>query len=132
MTILEEILTVAQCFSDRGWTEGERSVMTTLCQAALDRWESRLREGLSPQDCRGPFVTACAWSALGAMQGGWEAGAPASFTAGDLTVRLGGGTDAAARSLEAQAAALLDAADRAAAGFTVPAKGLCLLEVKYK
>lgn len=31
----------------------------------------------------------------------------------------------------AQAAALLDAADRAAAGFTVPAKGLCLMSVRY-
>ncbi|MBO4419747.1 MAG: tRNA pseudouridine(38-40) synthase TruA [Oscillospiraceae bacterium] len=31
----------------------------------------------------------------------------------------------------AEAAALLDAGDRAAAGFTVPAKGLCLMEVRY-
>ena len=31
----------------------------------------------------------------------------------------------------AQAAALLEAGDRAAAGFTVPAKGLCLMEVRY-
>ena len=31
----------------------------------------------------------------------------------------------------AQAAALLDAGDRAAAGFTVPAKGLCLMRVRY-
>ncbi len=31
-----------------------------------------------------------------------------------------------------EAAALLDAGERAAAGFTVPAKGLCLMEVRYK
>lgn len=31
----------------------------------------------------------------------------------------------------AEAAALLEAGDRAAAGFTVPAKGLCLMEVRY-
>ncbi len=31
----------------------------------------------------------------------------------------------------AEAAALLDAGDRAAAGFTVPAKGLCLIKVRY-
>ncbi len=31
----------------------------------------------------------------------------------------------------AQAAALLEAGDRAAAGFTVPAKGLCLMSVQY-
>ena len=32
----------------------------------------------------------------------------------------------------AEAAALLETGDRAAAGFTVPAKGLCLMEVRYE
>ena len=111
MSMTEEILAVARCFSDRDWTEAEETVMTTLCQAAMDRWAEKLREELEPADCRGPFVTACAWSALAAMQSSREAGGGfpvASFTAGDLTVRRSGGRNAAAKSLEAQAQALME------------------------
>lgn len=111
MSMTDEILTLAKCFSDREWTQAEESAMTVLCEAARDRWADRLREGLTPEDCRGPFLTACAWSALGAMQGGLEAGATfpvAAFTAGDLTLRRRGGASAAARSLEAQAQALME------------------------
>ena len=76
----------------------------------MARWEERLREELTPADCRGPFITACAWSALGAMQSGLEAGKSfpvSAFSAGDLSVK-GRGPDAAARSLEAQAQALME------------------------
>ena len=111
MSITEDILAVARCFSDRDWTEAEEAVMTALCEAAQSRWTEKLREELEPEDCRGPFVTACAWSALAAMQTGLEAGGGfpvASFTAGDLTVRRSGGRNAAAKSLEAQAQALME------------------------
>lgn len=111
MSMTEEILTVARCFSEREWTEAEEEIMTTLCQAALDRWTEKLREELEPADCRGPLVTACAWSALAAMQTSLEAGGSfpvSSFTAGDLTVRRAGGRNAASRSLEAQAQALME------------------------
>ena len=110
MSMTDEILTVAKCFSDREWTEAEETVMTTLCEAARARWEASLREELTPEDCRGPFVAACAWSALGAMQGGLEAGSAfpvAAFAAGDLRLQRRGGSDAAAKSLEAQAQALM-------------------------
>ena len=111
MSMTEEILTVARCFSDRNWTAEEEEILTTLCRAAQDRWAEKLREELEPADCRGAFVTACAWSALAAMQTGLEAGGGfpvASFTAGDLTVRRSGGRNAAAKSLEAQAQALME------------------------
>ena len=109
MTIMEDILTAARCFSDREWTRREEEMMTVLCQAAMEKWTARLREELEPEDCRGPFVTACAWSALGAMQGGLAAGESfpvASFSAGDLAVRRGSGPHAVSRSLEAQAEAI--------------------------
>ena len=111
MGITEDILTVARCFSDRDWTGREEEVMTALCRAAQEKWTDRLREELEPEDCRSAFITACAWSALGAMQGGLAAGERfpvAAFSAGDLTVRRAQGSDAAARSLEAQAEALME------------------------
>ena len=111
MSMTEDILAVAGCFSDRAWTREEEAVMTALCEAARDRWEEKLREELTPDDCKGPFLTACAWSALAAMQSGMEAGdcfPVASFTAGDLTVRRSGGLNAAAKRLEAQAQALME------------------------
>ena len=48
MSMTDEILTVAKCFSDREWTEAEETVMTTLCEAARARWEASLREELTP------------------------------------------------------------------------------------
>ena len=110
MTITEDILTTARCFSEREWSQREEEMMTVLCQAAVEKWTARLREELEPEDCRGAFITACAWSALGAMQGGLAAGESfpvASFSAGDLTVRRGNSSDALARSLEAQAEAIM-------------------------
>ena len=109
MTIMEDILTAARCFSEREWSQREEEMMTVLCRAAVEKWTARLREELEPEDCRGPFVTACAWSALGAMQGGLAAGESfpvASFSAGDLTVRRSG-PNAVSRSLEAQAEAIM-------------------------
>lgn len=111
MAMTDDILTVARCFSDRTWSQAEEEVMVTLCQAAQVKWEARLREELTPEDCRGPFVTACAWSALGAMQSGLEAGSSfpvSAFSAGDLRVQRQAGGDAAAKSLEAQAQALME------------------------
>jgi len=111
MAMTDDILTVAKCFSDRAWTQAEEEVMTVLCQAARDRWAEKLREELDPEDCRGPFVTACAWSALAAMQSGLEAGTEfpvSAFTAGDLTVKREQTGSAAAKSLEAQAQALME------------------------
>ena len=110
MTITEDIITAARCFSERVWSQREEEMMTVLCQAAQEKWMGRLREELEPEDCRGAFVTACAWSALGAMQDGLAAGESfpvASFSAGDLTVRRGSGPNAVSRSLEAQAEAIM-------------------------
>ena len=110
MTITEDILTAARCFSEREWSQREEEMMTVLCQAAQEKWMGRLREELEPEDCRGAFVTACAWSALGAMQDGLAAGESfpvASFSAGDLTVRRGSSPNAVSRSLEAQAEAIM-------------------------
>ena len=70
------------------WDEG---LVAGVCQAAERRLERRLKPGLTPKDCGGAFPIAAAWIALSALEnrGGLEG--IQSFTAGDLTVRTGGG-----------------------------------------
>ncbi|MBR5534811.1 MAG: hypothetical protein IKU62_08200 [Ruminiclostridium sp.] len=89
--MIDEILKVARCFLGQTLTDGQEQVLQTLCEGAADQWEARLLDGLTPEDCRKPFVTACAWTALSRLIPALEAGtsAPTSFSAGDLSVSVG-------------------------------------------
>lgn len=55
-----------------------------LCGAAFSALEMRLREGLTPEDCREPFLTAVCLYSLAAME---DFGEVSEFKAGDLTVK---------------------------------------------
>jgi len=90
--MIGEIMTAARAFLSRELNEGQEEVLTALCESAMADWQGRLRDGLTPEDCRGAFVTACAWTALAGLAPALEAGAPVprSFTAGDLSVSMGG------------------------------------------
>ncbi len=110
--MIEEILTVARCFLGRTLTQGQEETLTVLCEGAAGQWAAQLRDGLTPEDCRGVFITACAWTALARLLPALEAGteAPTSFTAGDLSVSVGAaGQDSALRAarLGQQAEAIL-------------------------
>lgn len=109
MITTEDILEVALCFTDRTLTEGETAVLTTLCEGANQLWESRLRDELDPEDFRGMYCLACAYTALGNFHDGLEAGTPSpvSFRLGEFSVSRGSGTTAVHRSLQAQAEALM-------------------------
>ena len=90
--MIGEIMLAARAFLNRTLTQDQEEVLTALCGEAMRTWEGRLREGLTPEDCRGAFVPACAWTALAGLAPALEAGAPTprSFTAGDLSVSMGG------------------------------------------
>ena len=89
----------------------EEGILAGLCEAAYGRWAGSLREGVAPEDCRGAFLAACAWTALAGMSGALEAAQPTplSFSAGDLTVNTGRSerASACAGSLLAQAEVLM-------------------------
>lgn len=106
MTV-EEILDTALCFAGRSLTEGEETALSSLCQEAARLWESRLREDVTPEDCAASFRLACAWTALGSFTAAMQSGAPSAFSVGDLSVSQGADTDAAAKSLLAQAETLM-------------------------
>ena len=90
--MIGEIMMAARAFLNRTLTQDQEEVLTCLCEEAMAGWRGRLREGLTPEDCRGAFVPACASTALAGLAPVLEAGAPTprSFTAGDLSVSMGG------------------------------------------
>ena len=111
MITTQEILEAALCFAGRTLSQGEEGFLAGLCEAAYGRWAGSLREGVAPEDCRGAFLAACAWTALAGMSGALEAAQPTplSFSAGDLTVNTGRSerASACAGSLLAQAEVLM-------------------------
>ena len=80
------------------------ALLRVLCQAAKATLAARLRNGVTPEDCRADFVSAGSLFALAALSES-DTG-PERFTAGDLTIQKSGGS-AAARCLRSQAELIL-------------------------
>ena len=97
-----------------GGGEGDRMLLAALCAVAEDAWLARLREGVAAEDCGEALPCAAAFTAaadLAAAEGG-----AASFSAGDISVSLGGVQDRARRaeSLRQAAEGLMEPFVRAA------------------
>ena len=97
----EEILTLARIVSGAG--ETEEALLESLCQAARLRWEGRLRQGLTPEDCGRAFACAAAFTAAADLAAG--EGGSVSFSAGDISVKAPGGQERAAAAAELRRAA---------------------------
>ena len=97
-----------------GGGEAERTLLEPLCAAAEAAWTARLRTGVSPGDCGDAFLCAAAFSAAADLAAG--GGGAASFSAGDISVSLGGVQDRARRaeSLRQAAEGLMEPFVRAA------------------
>ena len=81
-----DILTLAGTVSGAG--EAEQKLLEALCSAARQRWELRLRQGVTAEDCGTAFVCAVAFTAAAdLMTGGRSGGEVASFTAGEISVK---------------------------------------------
>ena len=97
-----------------GGGEADRTLLEPLCAAAQSAWLSRLREGVTAEDCGEALPCAAAFTAAADLAAG-EGGA-ASFSAGDVSVRLedAGGRAARAKELRQAAERLMDPFVRAA------------------
>lgn len=99
----------AQVFAQAALLAGEldsrqTAMLEVLCGGVASALASRLREGLSPEDCAGDFVAAAALYALAALGNVAEDVSVEEFKAGDLTVKRGAGArDGASKCLERQA-----------------------------
>ncbi|MBR5125357.1 MAG: hypothetical protein IKU68_01350 [Oscillospiraceae bacterium] len=83
--------------------DGQAEMLRVLCEISVTSLTARLRDGITPEDCKAEFIAAASLYALAALN---EAGAVEEFRAGDLTVKRGG-ADAASRCLHRQAEVII-------------------------
>ena len=101
MTLREQVFAQAALLAGE-LDDRQTQLLTVLCEASTSSLTSRLREGLSPDDCKADFVAAASLFALAALNSIDSSVDVSEFKAGDLTVKRSG-TDAASRCLQNQA-----------------------------
>ncbi len=104
MTLSEQVFAQAAVLAGELDTQ-QSDLLAVLCSAATAGLTARLREGLTPEDCKADFLAAASLYALAALSC-TGAGAVTEFKAGDLTLKQGT-ADAAARCLQRQAQMLM-------------------------
>ena len=83
-------------------TGHETDLLGVLCAAATSTLTSRLKKGLTPEDCKADFIAAASLYALSALETTADVDLAAEFRAGDLTGKRGG-SSAASQCLYTQA-----------------------------
>ena len=82
----------------------QSQLLQVLCNAATSSLASRLREGITPEDCKADFIAAASLYALASLNGVEETMQVEQFQAGDLTIRKNSDRmDAASSCLQRQA-----------------------------
>ena len=107
MTVTEQVY--AQALLLAGDLEERQSqLLQILCTAAASSLEARLRDGITPEDCKADFVAAASLYALASLGSVGETVSVEEFQAGDLTIRQSrSGKDAASNCLQRQADMLI-------------------------
>lgn len=103
MTLKDQVLAQALLLAG-DLSNQQRMILDALCMSATSSLQSRLREGLTPDDCKADFIAAASLLALAALNGVSDAEQTEQITVGDFTVRnVKGSSDAASNCLRAQA-----------------------------
>lgn len=105
--MLEHILHLAEAIVQP--SDAEKPLLTALCAAAEAELTRRLREGLSPEDCGDVFPCAAALLAAAGLLPCRSGGDVEQFSAGDVSLRTGGGGQVceAAAAMRRQAASMM-------------------------
>ena len=82
--------------------EQQTQLLQVLCQASCSSLTARLRDGITPEDCKADFVAAASLFALAALQEAGKGETLEEFRAGDLTIRRNN-ADAPSKCLHRQA-----------------------------
>lgn len=101
MTMVEQIYAQAVLLAGE-LSEHQSTVLDALCSAVYASLAARLREGLTPEDCKADFIAAASLLALAALGSAGDEDGVEQITAGDFTIRKKSG-DAASNCLRAQA-----------------------------
>ncbi len=95
--MLEEIFRLALSLCP-GISSQEEEMLRLMCNAAAQELKSRLRCGVSPEDCAESFCLAAALLAVSNLQTSGGIGEIASFTVGHVTIRRAEGTESTERT----------------------------------
>ena len=102
MTLAEQVFVQAALLA--GDLDGRQTdLLNVLCAAATISLTARLREGLTPDDCKADFIAAASLFALASLNEAGDTSQMEEFKAGDLTVKQSSKKDAASRCLYNQA-----------------------------
>ena len=88
MSLKQQVYTQAVLLAGE-LTEHQMTMLDALCTAGTAALTARLRDGLTPADCRADFVAAASLMALAALDELDEDRNVEQITAGDLTIRKG-------------------------------------------
>lgn len=114
MSALQEtVLTLARELSGAG--EAEEALLELLCQAAEQRWNKRLRPGVTAEDCGEAFPCAAAFTAAADLAAARGGDGVSGFTAGSVSVRIRSAAESCAL-----AESLRRTAERLMAPFAAP------------
>ena len=80
--IYAQALVLAQDLADN-----DRPMLELLCRSAEVQLGQKLREGMTPEDCKADFVASASLYALAALTDMENSNRPEQFTAGDITLR---------------------------------------------
>ena len=107
MTVSEQVYAQALLLAG-DLEEQQAKLLEVLCSAATSSLTVRLREGITPEDCKADFIAAASLYALASLNDAEETVQVEEFHAGDLTVRQSkSGRDAASNCLQRQADMLI-------------------------
>ena len=103
MSLIEQVQAQALLLAGE-LTEGQTRILSILCHAAASSLESRLRDGLTPDDCKADFIAAASLLALAAMNSVTGEESAEQITVADFAIRTAKNRgDAASNCLRAQA-----------------------------
>lgn len=106
MTVREQVMAQSLLLAGE-LTEHQTQVLGALCTATAASLEARLRQGLTPEDCRADFIAAASLLSLAALGSVREDQGPEQISVGDFSLRRAGKSDAASNCLRAQAELLI-------------------------
>ena len=103
MSLVEQIYAQALVLTQDS-TDMNLPLLEVFCRSAENALRSKLRDGITPEDCKADFIAAASLYALASLGSVEETVNVEEFKAGDLTVRQSkSGRDAASSCLQRQA-----------------------------
>lgn len=86
MTVTEQIYAQALLLV-QDMKDGDEALLSVLCRCAENDLTAKLRDGLTPENCKADFVAAASLYAVAALSETVEGRNPAQIHVGDLTIR---------------------------------------------